>query len=291
MNEQEVHRKFSTECFNEVWGLMEKASRSMEEDRLMREMAHASLFHWLKRDDRDATKISIGLWLVSRVYSMMGDGGAASRYAGECIEISASNSLPPFYMGYGYEAAARAAGVAGEVKAKVDFLKNATDELGRIEDAGEKEMLEKDLEELTSEVRYQTGGAISVEDFRDLLNRSNLGERRPVADEECLAGMLENSNLLVTAWDGEKLVGVARSVTDFHYACYLSDLAVDEDYQRQGIGTRLQQVTQEHLGPMCKLILISAPAANDYYPALGYEASTRCWVLPRERECGKEGGR
>lgn len=137
-------------------------------------------------------------------------------------------------------------------------------------------------------MKYETDCTISVEEFRDLLNRSSLGERRPVENEECLAGMLENSNLLVTAWDGEKLVGVARSVTDFHYACYLSDLAVDGECQKQGIGTRLQQVTQGQLGPKCKLILISAPAVNDYYPALGYEASTRCWVLSRERECGKE---
>lgn len=150
MNEQESHRKFSASCFNGVWELIDKTGRTPEDDRLMREMAHASLFHWLKRDDCDASKISIGLWLISRVYSVIGDGGVAAGYAAECIELSASNSLSPFYMGYGYEAAARAAGVAGEVEAKVDFLKKAADELSRIEDVEEKEMLEKDLEKLTT---------------------------------------------------------------------------------------------------------------------------------------------
>jgi GNAT superfamily N-acetyltransferase len=88
--------------------------------------------------------------------------------------------------------------------------------------------------------------------------------------------------LLVTAWDGDKLVGVARSMTDFHYACYLSDLAVDQDYQRQGIGKQLQILTQQQLGRYCKLILIAAPAANAYYGRIGLGIRTihvaGCWI-------------
>lgn len=135
------------------------------------------------------------------------------------------------------------------------------------------------------EIEYRTDTAISVGDFLELLSSSNLGERRPVDDLDCIEGMLKNSNLVVSAWDGSKLVGIARSMTDFYYACYLSDLAVDRSYQRQGIGLRLQQITQDQLKPRCKLILISAPAANDYYPSIGYEPSPRCWVLPRDRRC------
>jgi len=134
-------------------------------------------------------------------------------------------------------------------------------------------------------IEYRTDRAVSVTDFLALLNSSTLGERRPIDDLDCIKGMLENSNLIVTAWDESRLVGIARSMTDFHYACYLSDLAVDLAYQRQGIGLRLQQVTQNELQPRCKLILISAPAANDYYPSIGYEPSPRCWVLPRNRRC------
>ncbi len=98
-----------------------------------------------------------------------------------------------------------------------------------------------------------------------------------------MAGMVGNSNLMVSAWEGDKLVGIARSVTDFHYACYLSDLAVHGDYQSAGIGKQLQILTQEQLGPNCKLILIAAPAANGYYEHIGYSNNPRCWVLERDQ--------
>ncbi|MBI5096492.1 MAG: GNAT family N-acetyltransferase, partial [Nitrospirae bacterium] len=91
------------------------------------------------------------------------------------------------------------------------------------------------------------------------------------------------SNLMVTAWNDGKLIGIARSMTDFHYACYLSDLAVHREYQKRGIGKRLQIITQEKLGPKCKLILVAAPAANSYYEHIGFKNNSRCWVLDREQ--------
>ncbi|MBJ7555489.1 GNAT family N-acetyltransferase [Marinomonas spartinae] len=133
-------------------------------------------------------------------------------------------------------------------------------------------------------IEYKVNKQISAEEFIDLLKRSTLGERRPIENIKCINGMLENSNLIITAWDGSKLVGVARSVTDFHYCCYLSDLAVDEEYQRLGIGKQLQVQTQGHIEPTCKLFLIAAPAANDYYGPLGYTKNERCWVLERGRK-------
>ncbi len=128
-------------------------------------------------------------------------------------------------------------------------------------------------------ITYKTDQTITVETFIDLLKRSGLAERRPVEDLECIQGMIEACDLLVTAWDESLLVGIARSVTDFHYACYLSDLAVDKEYQKEGIGKELQRATQRELGPHCKLILIAAPQAQDYYKHIGYTKSTRCWVL------------
>lgn len=101
-------------------------------------------------------------------------------------------------------------------------------------------------------------------------------------------GMIKNSNLIVSAWKNTKLVGIARSITDFHYACYLSDLAVDTDYQKLGIGQKLQQITQEQLGPECKLILIAAPTANSYYEHIGFTHSDRCWVLERDKIINSE---
>jgi predicted N-acetyltransferase YhbS len=91
--------------------------------------------------------------------------------------------------------------------------------------------------------------------------------------------MLHHADLLVTAWQGHLLIGVARSVTDFHYCCYLSDLAVDRSVQHAGIGRVLIRKTREQLGPNCALILLAAPAAAGYYPRLGFTQHDSAWVL------------
>jgi len=136
-------------------------------------------------------------------------------------------------------------------------------------------------------IEYKINAPVSVDQFIDLLRGSTLGERRPIKDRKCMEGMLRNSNLLVTAWDGENLIGVARSMTDFHYACYLSDLAVDQKYQGVGIGRKLQVITQEQLGPNCKLILISSPRANSYYEHIGFINNQRCWVIECNQKISK----
>jgi ribosomal protein S18 acetylase RimI-like enzyme len=128
-------------------------------------------------------------------------------------------------------------------------------------------------------LRYSLTDLISVEAFRDLLVRSTLAERRPVDNLECLEGMLRHADILATCWDGDKLVGVSRSVTDFSYCCYLSDLAVDSACQRQGIGKKLIELTQTRLGPLCKIILLAAPAAVDYYPRIGFSHHPQAWIL------------
>jgi len=133
-------------------------------------------------------------------------------------------------------------------------------------------------------IEYKVGKKISANQFRELLTRSTLAERRPIDDIECIAGMIENSNLVISAWHEERLVGISRSVTDFHFCCYLSDLAVDTGYQKEGIGKQLQVRTQEQLGPKCMLLLLSAPAANSYYEHIGYTNNERCWVLQRDEK-------
>ncbi len=131
-------------------------------------------------------------------------------------------------------------------------------------------------------IEYKINELITTDQFVALLKASTLGERRPIDDWECMEGMISNSNLVVSAWHNDQLVGIARSVTDFHYACYLSDLAVSLKHQKSGIGKRLQVLTQEQLGPKCKLILIAAPAANQYYEHIGFNHNPRCWVLERD---------
>ncbi|MBN8708845.1 MAG: GNAT family N-acetyltransferase [Verrucomicrobia bacterium 61-8] len=127
-------------------------------------------------------------------------------------------------------------------------------------------------------IRYSATETITVGQFRGILERSTLGERRPLDSEDTLDAMLTNASLLATAWDGEMLVGIARSVTDFAFCCYISDLAVDEAYQRQGIGRQLIEATAQRLGPHCKIILLAAPKADSYYGGVGFERHPRAWI-------------
>ncbi|MFZ5531602.1 MAG: GNAT family N-acetyltransferase [Pseudomonadota bacterium] len=128
-------------------------------------------------------------------------------------------------------------------------------------------------------IHYKEGANISVAEMIDLYRRSTLGERRPIDRPDIFEQMLRHSNLIISAWQGERLVGIARSLTDFGYVAYMSDLAVDSSLQRQGIGKRLIAETQARLGPDCKIVLIAAPAANEYYPKIGFEHNPRAWVL------------
>lgn len=132
-------------------------------------------------------------------------------------------------------------------------------------------------------IHYDATRSLTAAQFVDLLRRSTLALRRPVDDPKSIQAMLQHGNLLCTAWDGDKLVGVARSLTDFEYCCYLSDLAVDAAYQKQGIGRGLIALTQSKLGAKAKIILLSAPQAVDYYPRIGFEAHPSAWILPTDR--------
>lgn len=124
---------------------------------------------------------------------------------------------------------------------------------------------------------------LSAAAFRDVLIASTLGERRPVEDLDRLGHMLRKADLIVTARDEGHLVGISRALTDFSYCCYLSDLAVDVAYQRQGIGRRLIAETHALAGPLTTLILVAAPNAETYYPSIGMTQRPSCWTLPRAR--------
>jgi len=129
-------------------------------------------------------------------------------------------------------------------------------------------------------ITYSDTRTITPGQFVDLLVRSTLAARRPVHDLARIAAMLEHADLLCTAWVGKRLVGAARSVTDFAYCCYLSDLAVDEALQCQGIGVELICRTQARLHPAATLILLAAPRAREYYPRIGMTAHPSAWTTP-----------
>jgi predicted N-acetyltransferase YhbS len=132
-------------------------------------------------------------------------------------------------------------------------------------------------------ILYSLEPDLSAEEFKALLIASTLGERRPVQDLDRLAKMLREADLVVTARDGGALVGMSRAVTDFSYCCYLSDLAVDAKYQRQGIGKRLIEETHRAAGEETTLILVAAPAAEGYYPRIGMKHLPSCWAIPRKK--------
>lgn len=127
-------------------------------------------------------------------------------------------------------------------------------------------------------IHYQTENNLSPIEFKDLLIKSTLGERRPVNDFDRIKAMVENANMIITARDGKKLVGVARSITDFVYCTYLSDLAVDLEYQKQGIGKELIRLTKQDT-PQATTILLAAPKAVNYYPHIGMTHHHACFLL------------
>lgn len=129
-----------------------------------------------------------------------------------------------------------------------------------------------------TEIVYARELSLDPGEFIDVLKRSTLAERRPVDDPERIKSMCQNANLIVTARQNGKLVGIARSLTDFSFCTYLSDLAVDRSLQKHGIGTRLIRETKAH-AMQAKLILLSAPAAVNYYPKTGMARHEHCFML------------
>lgn len=129
-----------------------------------------------------------------------------------------------------------------------------------------------------NDITYRTGNALDLDVVVELYRASTLGERRPVDDRTRMDAMLQNANLVITAWDGPQLVGIARSLTDSAYCTYLADLAVRASHQRKGIGRELIRQTQE-ARPQAMLVLLAAPKAVDYYPHIGFKRHESAWWL------------
>lgn len=126
-------------------------------------------------------------------------------------------------------------------------------------------------------IEYRAGHALDLDAVIELYRASTLGERRPVDDPPRMASMLRHANLVLTAWDGPLIVGIARALSDFSFATYLSDLAVRASHQRQGIGRELIRRVGE-AGGKAKIVLLAAPKAVDYYPHVGFEKHPSAWV-------------
>jgi GNAT superfamily N-acetyltransferase len=131
-------------------------------------------------------------------------------------------------------------------------------------------------------IDYHTEPDLSADEFIDVLERSTLAERRPVNDRSTIETMLAQADLVVAARHEGMLVGVSRAISDFSYCTYLSDLAVDQAFQGQGIGRELIRRTHEAAGLSTMLILLAAPKAESYYPHIGMTRHESCWIIPRQ---------
>ncbi|HEY3284482.1 MAG TPA: GNAT family N-acetyltransferase [Armatimonadota bacterium] len=136
----------------------------------------------------------------------------------------------------------------------------------------------------TPGIAYRLDAPLDLDAAIDLYRASTLGERRPVDDRSRMALMLKEANLVITAWDGDLLVGISRAFTDHAFVTYLSDLAVRASHQRLGIGRELVRRTREAAGRQATLVLLAAPAAEAYYPRVGFKHHPQAWVLREEDE-------
>jgi predicted N-acetyltransferase YhbS len=128
-------------------------------------------------------------------------------------------------------------------------------------------------------ISYRTGNDLDLDALIDVYRDSTLAQWRPVDDRDVMQRMLTGANLVVSAWDGEQLVGVARSLSDFAFSTYLADLAVRRSYQRKGIGREMVKRTQRE-GKTATIFLFAAPSAEPYYPHIGFSPGSG-WQLTR----------
>ncbi|TDB97361.1 GNAT family N-acetyltransferase [Actinomadura sp. 7K534] len=128
------------------------------------------------------------------------------------------------------------------------------------------------------DIKRENGAGLDLDEVLEVYRSSGLGERRPIAETGRMAAMVRNANLVVTCRIDGELAGIARSVSDFSYVTYLSDIAVRRAHQRSGIGRALIEATRKE-APQAKIVLLSAPAAADYYPHIGFTQHNSAWVL------------
>ena len=129
-------------------------------------------------------------------------------------------------------------------------------------------------------IQYKINAKVKADSVIELFKNSGLN--RPIDDLNRIQLMLDNSNLIITAWDGIELIGIAKSVTDYNYCCYLSDLAVKKEYQNLGIGKTLIEHTQNTIGEQTMLLLLSAEPAMEYYPKIGFEKVENGFIIKRK---------
>ena len=140
-----AHKFFSTHCFNKAWNLIDQPSRTPEEDDSAIASNIASAWHWKQRDDCTQVNLSVSFWQTSRIYSILGQVDNARRYARLCLDASQGEDVAQFYLGYAYEALARAESLVGNTVQMEQYLNQARNIAAAMSDSDEKHMLLDDL--------------------------------------------------------------------------------------------------------------------------------------------------
>jgi hypothetical protein len=141
-----AHKYFAAHCFNRAWDLIDKESRSTEEDRLLIALNQASIYHWMQRPDCEDERLSIGYWQASRIQALLGNAAESRTHAQTALSFS--RDLAPFYLGYAYEALARAEAVAGNHAAAAEYIAKAREQVARVSEADDRNALLKDLDSI-----------------------------------------------------------------------------------------------------------------------------------------------
>jgi tetratricopeptide (TPR) repeat protein len=148
MGALESHKQIASQCFNRVWDFLDLQVRTKEEEEQMIHLAHTSFWHWTQVEGHTSTNLSIGYWQIARVYAVVGNGEQSQFFAERCVEVSLESDIPPFYIGYGYEALARAYMVLGQTEKALDNFKKALSYAEEVVVEDSKYMLLKDLDEI-----------------------------------------------------------------------------------------------------------------------------------------------
>ena len=140
-----AHKYYSANCFNKAWDLIDKDQRTPAEDEQMIRLTQASHYHWTQRPDYSSTGASIGYWQTSRIYAILDQPENAMHYGKLCLDASQEEGVPPFFLGYAFEALARAAAAAGNHQDTNTYLDKARAAADDVQKADDRKMLLDDL--------------------------------------------------------------------------------------------------------------------------------------------------
>ena len=146
-----AHKHFAAHCFNAAWDLIDKAERTPEESEEMIQLSLASAWHWGQREDCTDANLSVSYWQVSRVYAILGEVENARKYGQLCLDISQGEDVGPFYLGYAYEALARAESAGGNRAEATTYLSAAKLTAEKVKDADSRKWLLDDLATIANE--------------------------------------------------------------------------------------------------------------------------------------------